>query len=403
MAFPLQTVTTAELKELCQALWDWELCGECQATEGTTIRTRRCREAHCLWGQRSERLGPFFNFYREATCSYVPDFFGDDEQALRSHRDLFEIIRIIRKYGYTLPRRLCVRECFASRDVNRQSLVPETDQDRAFDLAARVLTMTNICADSRDIVLQGNKDEEGMGSSAPAIWPSTKCLQDSMIDLFSSRIHPSLQPGDPQEAHIKTSLTADNLRKIARLRIEGTDNLLDHLKLDASGSVQVFHHTTFLKEHLLATKARESDGPEKSSLSPPCLPRELALETLYTLQLLFPPGGKSQATLRNLVSKQGFDPDCLRFGTALFEFPHEKKRALCFPVWGTRLMDLYDEIENPKPRSTLDAWLERRSKSRHIMLVTMIGVLVAVLLGVLGLCVSIFQTWIAWQEWKSPK
>jgi len=126
----------------------------------------------------------------------------------------------------------------------------------------------------------------------------------------------------------------------------------------------------------------------------------VALETLYTLQVLFPSGSKSQGLLRTLVSKQGFDPDCLRFGTAMFEFTHEKKQALCFPVWGTRLMDLYDEVENPKPRGWLDAWLERRSKSRHIMLATMIGVFTAVLLGMLGLCVSILQTWIAWQDWK---
>ena len=105
--------------------------------------------------------------------------------------------------------------------------------------------------------------------------------------------------------------------------------------------------------------------------------------------------------LRTLVSKQGFDPDSLRFGTALFELSQrERERALCFPVWGTRLMDLYDEIENPKPRGRLDVWLERRSKSRHIMLATAVGIFTAVLLGLLSLCVSIFQAWIAWQEWK---
>ncbi|KXX76823.1 hypothetical protein MMYC01_201914 [Madurella mycetomatis] len=399
MAFPLHVVTAAELRGLCQALWDWKLCNDCQVAEGTWTRT--CREAGCPWGQRSERLGPFFDFYRETTCSYVPDFFGNEEQALRGHRDLFDIIRLIREYDYTLPRNLSVREYFAGRYVNGQSLVPEADQDRAFDLAARVLTMTNICADNQDIIPQGNGDEEGIGSSGLAFWPPTKSLHDSMVDLFPSRIHPSLQAGDPQAAIIKTRLTADNLKRVARLRFEGTNNLLDHLKIDASGAVRVFHHTTFLKEHLLATKTADGDGPEKSSPSIPCLPRELALETLYTLQLLFPPGGKSQATLRNLVSKQGFDPDSLRFGTALFEFPYERQKASGFPIWGTRLMDLYDEIENPKPRGTLDAWLERRSKSRHIMLVTMTGVLTAVLLGLLGLCVSIFQTWIAWQEWKS--
>lgn len=257
MAFPLQVVTVAELRGLCQALWDWKLCDDCQTAGGSGTRT--CREAGCPWGQRSERLGPFFDFYRETTCSYVPDFFGDEEQALRGHRDLFDIIRLIRKYDCTTPRNLSVRHYFASRNVDRQSLVPEPDQDRAFDLAARVLTMTNICADNQDVILQGNGDEEGMVSSGLAFWPSTKSLHDSMADLLPSRIHPSLQAGDPQAAIIKTRITADNLKRVAGLRIEGTNNLLDHLKVDASGAVQVFHHTTFLKEHLLATKTADDD------------------------------------------------------------------------------------------------------------------------------------------------
>jgi len=63
-------------------------------------------------------------------------------------------------------------------------------------------------------------------------------------------------------------------------------------------------------------------------------------------------------------------------------------------------MDLYDEIENPKPRGVLDAWLERRSKSRHVMMATIVGVSVAIVLGILSLGVSCFQAWISWREWK---
>ncbi|EAQ91562.1 hypothetical protein CHGG_03497 [Chaetomium globosum CBS 148.51] len=390
MAFPLQDVTVPELKELCQAIWDWKLCENCQEyIGGRSSPSRRCLGADdCPWGQRSERLGPFFDFYREVTGSYVPDFFGEEDQALRGHRDLFDIIRLTRRCGFTLPRALCVREHFATRfgDVDRQTMVPESDQDRAFNLAARVLTMTNFDgADNQDFFLDRmrNGDEGGIGAPPPAVWASTKCLQDTMAEIFPPRIHPSLQVGDPQSTAIKNSLTAEMLKRVARIRIERTDDLRDHLRLDsAMGVVQVFHLTSVLREHLLATKSRGGDE---------ALPRELALETLYTLQLLFPPGGTSQAMLRTLVSKQGFDPDSLRFGTALFELsPHERERALCFPVWGTRLMDLYDEVENPKPRGKLDVWLERRSKSRHIMLATAVGIFTAVLLGLLSLCPAKF-------------
>jgi len=65
-------------------------------------------------------------------------------------------------------------------------------------------------------------------------------------------------------------------------------------------------------------------------------------------------------------------------------------------------MDLYEEIENPKPRSFVDKWLEQRSKARHVMFATLAGVIIAILLGLLGLAVSIFQAWVSYKAWKYP-
>ncbi|KAI3544490.1 hypothetical protein CSPX01_05615 [Colletotrichum filicis] len=65
-------------------------------------------------------------------------------------------------------------------------------------------------------------------------------------------------------------------------------------------------------------------------------------------------------------------------------------------------MDLYDELENPRPRRPIYVWLERRSKARHVMLATLIGVIIAIILGIMGLVVGIFQAWISYQAWKHP-
>lgn len=65
-------------------------------------------------------------------------------------------------------------------------------------------------------------------------------------------------------------------------------------------------------------------------------------------------------------------------------------------------MDLYEEILNPKPRSTLEKWAERRSGARHVMIATLVGVVIAIILGLLALIVSVFQAWIAYQAWKHP-
>lgn len=63
---------------------------------------------------------------------------------------------------------------------------------------------------------------------------------------------------------------------------------------------------------------------------------------------------------------------------------------------------LYDEIENPKARGMFETWLEKNSKARHAMFAALVGVLIAIILGILTLIVAVVQTYIAWQAWKSP-
>ncbi|KAK3349878.1 hypothetical protein B0T25DRAFT_250662 [Lasiosphaeria hispida] len=409
--FPLQG-GDPDYPALCQVLWDWKLC------DGSHDE-RRADDCVCRWKDMvaTGRLLLFLHtFYQDITGAYVPDFFGHEDQALRTHKDLRDIILLLRQNGAALSRDDCMETYFLSRAADQECMsVPRSDQLRAFTLAARIMTMTSIsCDDESDTdFLMGSGDERGQRLLPPVSWLPDKSLLTAVSDAFPTQIHPSLQDGDTYAGVIRSNLTAVNLMRVAGLKIEATANLHDHLKLNqANGTVQVFHGVRFLRENLLSTrqavwtsKQFRPTGPE-TNLSP-CLPRLLALETLYTHQLLFPQEEKSQALLRNLVSKHGFDRDCLTFGIAPFEQPvpvgEEKKQAQRFLVWGSRLMDLYDEIENPKPRSTFDTWIERRSKSRHVMLATVAGVMTAVVLGLLSLCVSIFQAWIAWQDWEGRR
>lgn len=109
---------------------------------------------------------------------------------------------------------------------------------------------------------------------------------------------------------------------------------------------------------------------------------------------------ESRRLLRSLVSKQNLDPDCLRIQTAIDRSDDEKD--IIYQYWGSRLMDLYDEIENPKPRGFLAKWMERKSGARYVMMATLAGVVIAVVLGLFGLGVSIFQAWVGYQQWKHP-
>ncbi|KAK3316008.1 hypothetical protein B0H66DRAFT_478959 [Apodospora peruviana] len=405
-AFPLRLVTRAEFRSLCETLWDWSP-DACRHGGACTLSTLNPRPPPCHRGSLEQLELVFFDFYRETTSSYVTDFFGDEHQALRSHQDLFDIISTLKSNHQKLIRKECQAMYFAARSSDdRETTIPIADQERAFNLAATVMTMVKTLGseDGNNMsATAGYYEEQEHGqrvNRAPFIWNPDQTLQTALLETFPTRLHPSLQDGNADADTILSNLTAVNLARIAKLKFEHTNDLRDHLRLNpVSGIVQIFSLTSVLKEHLLASKRMILDSDEHDDFY---FPRFLALETLYTFRLLFPQDEKSQALLRNLVAKHDFDPDCLRFGTAPFELQStdERQRAAQFPVWGSRLMDLYDEIENPKPRGMLDAWLERRSKSRHVMMATIVGVSVAIVLGILSLGVSCFQAWISWQEWK---
>jgi hypothetical protein len=55
---------------------------------------------------------------------------------------------------------------------------------------------------------------------------------------------PCLKEEDPK---ICSDLNARGLERVAGLRIVGTDNLADHLRMmDDDGTVAIFHHAAFL-------------------------------------------------------------------------------------------------------------------------------------------------------------
>jgi len=132
------------------------------------------------------------------------------------------------------------------------------------------------------------------------------------------------------------------------------------------------------------------------------IPPQLASETLSTIKdVLFPDDEISQSLLGSLVSKNGFDPDIARIvdSSAHLSGTGEPVR---YQYWGSRLLDLYDELENPTPRGFFEKWLQRRSGARYVMMATLVGVAFAVVLGIFGLAVSIFQAWVSWQQWQHP-
>lgn len=134
------------------------------------------------------------------------------------------------------------------------------------------------------------------------------------------------------------------------------------------------------------------------------IPRQLSLEILDSLQnLLFPlHDKKSRNLLRSLVRSRhtAFDPETLNFDYTSIRNPDEQ--SVGYVYLAERLSTLCSELEDPEPRTRLDKILQRKSKDRHVMAATLVGVLIALLLGVASLALSAYQTYIAYQAWQHP-
>lgn len=232
--WPLREVKEAHLKKLCKVLWDWEYCNQCKSE-------KPCRTSTCP-GQRSKRLESFFDFYRTATARYIPEKPAGGRHALRSHDDLFDIIQLLKEKPDVL-RSLLTKEHF-SRYPYQTDI---TDQHRAFNLAIQVMVTVNCSI--RNPSLDGLELGSGL-----TVWDNDKSLDEFIETTFPTE-DPAILHENGGPSDIRPQLNAAQLRKDARIKFQGTDELNDHLKLDQNtGVVQLYHHTTFLKENLLATR-----------------------------------------------------------------------------------------------------------------------------------------------------
>jgi len=232
--FPLSKVTTLQLQELTQILWSWSTCAECLAG-------KECNPPACSW-HRSPTLKPFFDFYKEEMLSYRSDLKQGQKAALESHEDLFAIMKKL-KASPDARRVDLVESLFSDRPVR-------SDQERAVDLAVRVMLMVNCSASRQDSVLV----EDG-NHQFP--WRNDVTFTDYVRDIFSQKPHPGI-------IHIKENLRAFKLKKRSGLIFEPTDDIRSHLKFDHKKAVvKIFHHAAFLKEQLKLTK----NEPQSMSVS----------------------------------------------------------------------------------------------------------------------------------------
>lgn len=235
---PLEKVTDKQLQTLGEILWSWNFCEEC--------RTGRSCSAEDCPSQRVKRLGRFFEHYKDLTSSYEADTAPGDRAALSTHEDLFAIIKKL-KLEPDITRAAFAAEVF--REDTCRRLPSAADQERAVNLAVKVIVMVNCSAQRQSSGLL----EHGL-SQAP--WRSDVTFSQFIIDIFPMTDHPSLNDNDLKDSmELKAALMAKKLKKRIGLKLQPTDDLRRHLKLDRKTRiVEIYHHTAFLKEHLRLTK-----------------------------------------------------------------------------------------------------------------------------------------------------
>ena len=386
--YPLVKATDSELYSLCQCIWAWE---SCICNDELCHCSEEVDHAH-----RMGQLRRYLDFYRQLTSAYEPAVETGSLPALSSHGELIRIIRTLKENPNILRSQLA-GVMFPDQQYQ------QGDVDMAISLAVKALCMvssggsTSVSLPHTVVLLETGshhitwRDDVSFRAFLDASFPlSDNLALNDPVSVFSD---------------LTTSLSAVQLKKHAGLEFEPTDSLQNHLKLDRrAGTVQVFHHLAFLKEHLRSTyyQSTETDEKETSHTSAVILPRQLCLEAIDSIQkILFPlTDGKSRELLQSLVSTAGFDPDTLRFDSNSIRRPEERSIKYCY--FGARLLDLHAELQDPRPRGLIEKWLQRRSGARYVMLATLIGVIFAVVLGMFALALSALQAWIAWQQWRHP-
>jgi hypothetical protein len=127
--FPLGDPTEHEQNEIFRVVFDWRDCTHC-ANQGI------CSAVECSW-KRKSRLVQYLQFYNNITAWSTPADLNEHRYALSSHKDLLDIVRII-KENPERPRRELMREHFSTYGPPQPAVM---DQRRAFDLAMTVIGM----------------------------------------------------------------------------------------------------------------------------------------------------------------------------------------------------------------------------------------------------------------------
>lgn len=254
--YPLTNVSRKDLASLCDVLWNWRPCAN-WVTERPCHQ--RAKGVACLC-QRAETMTPFFDFYREVTAFYVPELACNSNPALRTHDDLRRIVQYIKDRPDDTRLQL-TKQHFEKCTASNPKRLPSNDQNRAFNIAARIMTMLTCST-------EGQSDGLLEAGSQPTPWYNDQSFNQFINSAISKQNTVAFELHDSAPLSMKLppgSITAKRLRKLAKLKIIPTNDLRNHLLLDETGgTVSIYHYTSILRQQLRAYQdgdVQKGSGP----------------------------------------------------------------------------------------------------------------------------------------------
>ncbi|CZT17658.1 uncharacterized protein RCC_03495 [Ramularia collo-cygni] len=196
-------------------------------------------------------------------------------------------------------------------------------------------------------------------TGTPWIWPEGMTIQTYVAAWFDP------PPADPQDdkKRFPRKFTADNLERIAGIRVTWTDFLSEHLALNGNNEeISIFKHREWLQT-LSDSRTSDSVSAQTVKMNGPAtsdscgLPTELLDETLRSIELLFP---LTDEATNEFLKRQGMDISAFQVEPNSGGAPRRAPRLREFRYWREQLLDLIEEYESP-PRHSRKIWRDRRN------------------------------------------
>lgn len=275
-----------------------------------------------LWGDLQTDvetpLEPYFGYYSSRCKEFLCD--GGGNVSVQTHADGLRIAKLILQDKEKDEIVLHLAE--GGDRTPRQRRLDQA----SIDLFAGLLTMADVGV--LEFRISGRK---------PLEWS-----HGSLGSLLAMEFPPRKVKIAPT-ARIEKRFIADNISKVAGIKLKWTSNLADHLRLSGDDkSVFIFHHAEFLKFQAQAAVGFWPDG--------------LLEETLQTLALLFPQN--DTGTRRLIAGIKGIDQTVARCGS----MRAQDRRFEKFSVWHDRLVILKEAFDESQPQTISQWWWDRRNR-----------------------------------------